>query len=281
MTNPKTYYRPKTLAEAVERAVQPGSLALAGGALTLGQVMLPYETVIDLQDLVEIQQISQDDTGLHIGGGVRLQAVVESPLVPDALQRALTRTLPLNLRNGASVGESLIVNDPPREWLAMLAALDAQVEHAGQLNNPDPYPLWEQSLEEFVDYLHLHRHPYHGIITQIQFAPTIAHLKLGAAYVSRTPADAPIVNAAVALAVDNRGKVSSAVAGIGGAAHIPVMRLELETLMGSVLNEANVVHAAGWASSQVHPVGDYGGSAEYRIAMARVTVERALRECMG
>src|SRR5262245_47531241 len=128
MTNPTSYHRPRTLAEAIELAAH-ADIALAGGALTFGRLDLPYSHVVDLQDVAELKQIERRDDSMVIGAAVMLQEVVDSPEIPAALKRSLTRAIPLNIRNGASVGESLMAQNPPREWLAALAALNAQVEH--------------------------------------------------------------------------------------------------------------------------------------------------------
>src|SRR5689334_14063222 len=122
MTHPKIYYRPKTLIEAIERAAQPNSVALAGGALAFGALELPYEAVVDLQDLEELQQIEIVSTTLRIGGAVTLSELVESPIVPFTLKQSLTRAIPPNLRNNTSIGETLMVSNTSvlREWLAML-----------------------------------------------------------------------------------------------------------------------------------------------------------------
>lgn len=278
MTSPKSYFRPKTLAEAIQRSVQHGSIAISGGALAFGGLDVPYDTVIDLQDLRDWGQITQDDDGVHLGGICSLQEVVEAPLVHTKLKAALTRSLPLNLRHGASVGESVIVKQPPVEWLAVLIALDAQVEHAGHLQGLDKSPLWEQPLEEFIQFLHLHRHPYQGIITQVRLPPLNAHTVTGTAFVSRTPADSPIVNAAVRVNFEHE-RVAFAIAVLGGASHTPLTVISLDMLIGNPLNSAQIAKAAAMVEESVHPEANYLGNVEYRCAMARLCVQRALEDC--
>jgi len=279
MTNPRTYYRPSILAEAIERAAHPGSIALAGGALALSGLHSPYDTVVDLQDLSDLRRIEHDDTGLHIGGINTLQEVVESPLIADKLKQAITRMMPLNIRNGATVGESLIVKQPPYEWLAVLVALDAYVEHAGHLAEIEKSTLWEQTLEEFVPFLHLHGHPYQGIITQVRIPPMGRHTAIGSAVVSRTPTDIPIVNAAVRVTLDHAGMVKNAIAAFGGVSDSPVLSVELVPLLGHPIHESNFQHAVEIVDSQIYPITDYQGSNDYRRQMASVCVRRALEEC--
>src|SRR5690606_6043458 len=117
-SKPTNYYRPATRDEALALVGEPDAIAVAGGALLFSRLELPYTTVIDLQDVPELNEIAADEHGVTIGAAVRLQDVVESDDVPAFLKRSLTRALPLNIRNGASVGESLMLDQPPREWLA-------------------------------------------------------------------------------------------------------------------------------------------------------------------
>src|SRR5215212_7132217 len=98
MTKPTGYYRPESVDDALRYVAETGGIALAGGALTFGELLLPYDTVIDLQNVPEMRGIYTTEEGLTIGGAVTLQEIVESPLVIPALKYALTRTLSLNIR---------------------------------------------------------------------------------------------------------------------------------------------------------------------------------------
>lgn len=279
MPNPKNYYRPQTMEEAIERAVQPGSIALVGGAFTLGGMLLPYETVVDLQDLAELRRIELSGHGLIIGGGSSLQAVVESSLTPELLRNSLLRSLPVNIRSGASVLESLTAKSPPREWVAGLIALGTVLEHAGKLHPAEAQSLWEQPVDEFIEFLHLHRHSYQGIIVRIRIPAQAAHMATAAAHVARTPKDDPIVNAAVTVTLNPNKHVRQAAAAIGGAAAAPVIMLPLQTMTGSLLDDASIESAAQFVMGTVQPVSDYRGGIEYRREMAGVCVRRALEEC--
>jgi carbon-monoxide dehydrogenase medium subunit len=273
MHNPRRYYRPKTLDEAIKLAGQPGALALSGGALSFGALGLTYDTIVDLQIIAEIRQIERIGDSISIGGAVTLQQVVEAAEVPDVLKRALTRTLPLNTRNGASVAESLTVKDPPREWFAALVAWDVGVEQI--------LPDGKRVIDGVASLLEgtSERRLASGIITRLDIPAPGEHEAIGTAFVARTPADEPIVNAAAYVMFDAEANVESAFAAICGASPGLIVNLSLETLCGNPLNEGNIASAAGWVMTQVDPAADYRGSAEYRREMARVTVQRALLEC--
>jgi CO/xanthine dehydrogenase FAD-binding subunit len=281
MTHPKIYYRPKTLVEAIERTAQPHCIALAGGALAFGALTLPYEIVVDLQDIKEIQQIEILDTTLRIGGAVILTQLIESPLVPSALKQSLTRALPPNLRNNTSIGETLMVSNMSvlREWLAMLRVVDAVVEYAGQ-DTGAPSSLWNQPLQDFVQFVYERAGYFDGLIAYLHIPMLPPRSVLSSAFVSRTPADAPIINVAAMMTLHEDGTIANAGAAVCGASATPVLFLDLRILDGESLNETSIDRAIRGVPVQVNPVGDYLGSADYRREMARVCVRRALMDCM-
>jgi CO/xanthine dehydrogenase FAD-binding subunit len=282
MTHPKIYYRPKTLVEAIERAAQPNCAALVGGALAFGVLEIPYEVVVDLQDLKEIQQIETVDSTLRIGGAVKLTQLIESPLVPSALKQSLTRATPPNLRNNISVGETLMVSNTSmlREWLAMLRLMDAVVEYAGQ-ETGEVSSLWNQPLQDFVQFVYERGGHFGGLIAYVHLPAQPPFSVFSSAVVSRTPADAPIINAAAMLTFREDGAIANAGAVVCGASATPVLFLDLKILNGQPLDETSIDRAVRSVPVQVNPVGDYLGSADYRREMARVCVRRALMDCMA
>jgi CO/xanthine dehydrogenase FAD-binding subunit len=272
MHNPKHYYRPKTLDEAIKLANQPGTLAIAGGALVFGTLELAYEAIVDLQDVAELKKIELRGDSVSVGGAATLQQVIESPLVPDVLKRSVTRTIPLNNRNGTSVAESVIVSDPPREWFAALVAWDVGVEQI--------LPNGQQVIDGLASLLKgtTDQTLRSGIISRLDIPILGEREAVGTAFVARTPSDMPIVNAAVYVMLDDDSKIEKAFAGLGGVSTL-VASISLEPLYFQSLSDTAIADTATWLMTQVEPVGDYLGSADYRREMTRVTVQRALNEC--
>lgn len=273
MANPKTYLRPTTLDQAAELARQPDSLLLAGGALALGALDLPYATVIDLQAVPELCRADMDAGGATLGAAVTLNRLLEWGDLPDVFQRALTRALPANARNNLSVLESLRQRNHPllREWLAAITAHDIGVEW---LQN-------DQREWESISGLLSHPDEFGTLfITAIDIPAVPERQALGSAFVARTPADAPIVNAAVYIYLNENGAVESMFGAVCGASADAVLAFTLDSLLGNPLDAANIASAVKTVPTLVDPVGDYLGSAEYRREMARVCVERALTECL-
>lgn len=273
MPNPTSVHRPSSLDDALRYTTESGAVALAGGALLFGQNDLDYETVVDLQGVRELGQINAEPNGVTIGGAVTLQTVADSDLIMPFFKRSLVRSLPLNIRNAASIGESLLAHQPPREWLAALVASDAAVMRAfsdGETATDSVISLIDGSA------VHSLRE---GVITAIFIPALTQRAALGAAFVARTPADEPIVNAATFVQLDANGRVDSAFVAVCGASDAPVVSLYLDTLVGQALDEAGIARAATTGSARVEPVGDYLGSADYRREMTRVIIQRALLDC--
>lgn len=278
MPKPTAYLRPATLEEALEAAARPGALVVNGGALLLNRLDLNHDIVIDLQGLASLRALERRASGLFLGGGLSLQAVVESPLTSSLLGRALRRTLPINHRHATSIGDSLLVVPALREWLAALIVTQARLEYAGKETGA-ALALWEQPVDEFVTFVYRHGSHYPAIITGLTVPALPERTGLGSAFVARTPADEPIVNAAAALTLRDDGLIARVIVAIGGATAVPVARFELEELVGAHPDDQILAHAGAAIAAKVRPVSDYRGSYDYRVAMAALMTQRALAEC--
>ncbi|MDX2140209.1 MAG: FAD binding domain-containing protein [Chloroflexota bacterium] len=277
MTNPKTYHRPKTLIDAGRLAAQPGSVAVNGGALTLSTLDLPFETVIDLQDIASLREISAQENGVIVGGGVMLGALAEQPGLDPVIRRALTRAVPLNVRNGLSVAESIHQLDTPmlREWLALLTTLDVGTHWLTSQAVPVTY-----NMAELLAHLEAGG-TLHSVLQRLDLVGYVQHRQaLGAACVARTPSDIPIVNAAVYLRLDAEQTIDIAFAAVCGASPAPVTLVSLAIDPSLPFTAIDPQAAVAIVADQLDPVGDWHGSAEYRREMAVVCVRRALEECL-
>ena len=215
MTKPTTYHRPKTLTEAIVLTQQPDSVALAGGALTLQGVSLPYDIIIDVQDVPELQQLDQGEGGATFGAAISLQTVLDWPALPDALRRALTRTIPLNLRAGISIGESLCFWREPilREWITVLMAHDIGIEYV----NADTERSWDNIVG-----LMSNGQLDQDFITAINIPALSEGETLGSAYIASTPDAVATVNAAAFVYIDPYGRVESEFIFVSGASAEPI-----------------------------------------------------------
>jgi CO/xanthine dehydrogenase FAD-binding subunit len=239
------YHRPKTLDEALTLLTQPNRIPLGGGTLLSKPTVDPVEAV-DLQDL-GLSSIKKSGNNLEIGATVTLQQLLESEHCPDALTSALKLEAPLNIRNTATVAGTLVSGDGRSTFASVLFALDAKLDT--QLSA-------EESLVSAIgEFLPLRPR---GLITSVSIP---LNAKLAFDYVSRTPADKPIVCAA--LAQWNSGRTRLV---LGGYGKNPLLALD-----GT---EAEGVDTA--ARNAFHEATDEYASAEYRMDVAATLANRCL-----
>ena len=239
-----SYHRPQTLDEALTLLAQPNMVPLGGGTLLAQHKADPVEAV-DLQAL-GLNTIKKRGNNLEIGATVTLQQLLESEHCPEALKSALKLEAPLNVRNAATVAGTLVACDGRSTFAATLLALDVKLT---TIVNRQPSVV---SLGEFLPL-----RP-RGLITSMTIP---LNVKLAFDYVSRTPADKPIVCAA--LAQWNSGRTRLALGGYGKS-----------PLLGMDGTEAEGVEAA--ALNAFHEAADEWASAEYRMDIAAILAKRCL-----
>ena len=240
-----TYHRPQSLDEALTLLTQPNRIPLGGGTLLARSTMDPVE-VVDLQAL-GLDSINKNGNNLEIGATVTLQQLLEFVHCPEALKSALKLEAPLNIRNTATIAGTLVACDGRSTFATMLLALDAKIDIR--------YSSADSRVSSIGEFLPLRPR---GLITSITIPLTV---KLAFDYVSRTPADKPIVCTAVAQW--NSGRTRLAVGGYGRA---PMLAMD-----GT---EAEGVETA--ARNAFHEAADDYGSAEYRMDIGAILAKRCL-----
>ncbi|MEO8357469.1 MAG: FAD binding domain-containing protein [Chloroflexota bacterium] len=245
-----TYHRPKTLDEALTLLTQPNRIPLGGGTLLASRKLAPDSIeVVDLQSL-SLDTVIKNGNNLEIGATVTLQQLLESELCPDALKSALKLEAPLNIRNTATVAGTLVASDGRSTFASLLLATDAKIEQA-ILNDSNI----EYRMTNIGEFLPLKSTK---LITRLILP---LNIKLAFEYVSRTPADKPIVCATLAQWNSGRSRLA-----LGGYGRSPMLAMDgteaegLETAAGNAYHEAT----DEWASS------------EYRMDVASTLAKRCL-----
>jgi CO/xanthine dehydrogenase FAD-binding subunit len=238
-----TYHRPQTLDEAKILLAQPNTVPLGGGTL-LSHPTTASVSVVDLQAL-GLNTLARKGNDLEIGATVTLQQLLESEHCPDALKIVIKLEAPINIRNSATVAGTLVASDGRSTFAASLLALDAKVT----IVNPQPQIV---NLGEFL--------PLRpgGLIIAITIP---AQTKFAFDYVSRTPADKPIVCAALAQWPSGRSRLV-----LGGWGKSPTLAMDGTEAEGLEASARNACHEAA----------DDFGSAEYRMDVAATLARRCL-----
>jgi CO/xanthine dehydrogenase FAD-binding subunit len=258
------YHRPNTLDEALTLLTQPNVIPLGGGTLLSHSKTNPVE-VVDLQSL-DLDTVKKQGNNLEIGATVTLQQLLESEHCPEALKSALKLEAPLNLRNAATAAGTLVTCDGRSTFATVLLAMDARLE----IKSIDKLELMEMEIEArppkpevttlgLGEFLPLRAEQIQGkLITSIAVP---LNVKLAFDYVSRTPADKPIVCAA--LTQWNSGRTRLVLGGYGKS---PVLAMDGMKSEGVEIAARNAFHEAA----------DEWGSAEYRMEVAATLAKRCL-----
>lgn len=243
-----TYHRPKTLPEALTLVAKPNVFPLGGG-IQLTQFSDAEYEVVDLQALA-LGEIAVKGKMLEVGATATLQALLETPDIPDALQKAIQHEAALNTRNSATVAGTLVASDGRSPFAVMMMGLDADVtitsedgETTTKLGNL--LPLRDEMLEG-------------KLITKISI-PLNQNAKYE--YVARTPTDKPIVCAALSQWPGGRTRLV-----FGGWGTCPSLAMDGKGVNG--IEEA--------AKNATHDATDQWASAKYRMDVAVTLAKRCL-----
>ena len=252
------YHRPQTLDEALTLLTQPNILPLGGGTL-LSKPTSDSVEVADLQAL-GLDTVKKNGNNLELGATLSLQALLESELCPPALKSALKLEAPLNIRNSATVAGTLIACDGRSTFASVLLAMDAKVTVSSKQKA-------EESLN-IGDLLPLRDQVRGKLITKIVIP---VNVKLAFEYVSKTPAEKPVVCAA--LVQWNSGRTRLALGGYG-TSPLLAMDGELPPSPSGRGTEGEGLIAA--AKNAYHEATDEWASAEYRMDVASTLAKRCL-----
>jgi probable selenate reductase FAD-binding subunit len=238
------YFRPETLSEALELLKQPNTLPLGGGTL-LSTLKSATVKVVDLQAL-GLDTLEKKGNTLEIGATVTLQQLLECEHTPDALKAALKLEAPFNIRNTATAAGTLVSADGRSTFASALLALDAKLSL-----QPDDETI------EIGSFLPLRGEGQHDkLITGITIP---LNLRLTFESVARTPADKPIVCAALASWPSGRTRLA-----LGGYGKSPLLAMDGTEPEGLETAARNAFHEAT----------DEWASAEYRMDVAATLTKR-------
>lgn len=282
MLKPFRLLQPESVAEASDHLQRYGDDAAiyAGGAellLLMRQGLLQPQYLIDIKRIPELFGVSAENGTVAIGAAVTHWSLERDPLVTSRLPllaEAESHVGNIRVRNQGTLGGNLCFADPHADPATALLVLDAEVElasaHGTRAMSLDDFLLgtYETALEEGEILARIHAHdlpPGWGFNYQrIErfFRPT-----LNAAVAAQRQGDAV---ADVRMAV-----------GCVGPRAVRLPDLE-DGIRGLPLEDA--VEAIGAAREQLEeilmPVDDLLGSAEYKLDVTIVALERALRVSM-
>ena len=253
------YHRPKTIEEALALIGRPSpkTLPLGGGTL-LSKPTTDSVEVVDLQAL-GLDTAKKNGNNLEIGATVTLQQLMENENCPDALKQSIKLEAPLNICNAATVAGTLVSCDGRSTFVTALLALDAKIEQAIFDNTKVEY-----RVSNIGDFLPLRSK---NLITKIIFP---INTKFAFEFASRTPADKPIVCAALAQWNSVRMRLA-----LGGYGKSPLLAMDGTEADGI---DASINSAQAAARNAYHETKDDWASAEYRMDVAATLAKRCIEK---
>jgi carbon-monoxide dehydrogenase medium subunit len=276
------YYRPTTIDEALTTIDRfDGNVSiLAGGTDLLAQMKEhrgKHPPLVDVKRIIELAGIRADDGTLSIGATATARAVAASPLVRDRfpmLAEALKILGSTQIGNRATIGGNLSNASPAADSAPALLALDASVRLVGKQK------------ERCVPLDQFFVAPKKTVMGQELLSTVIIPAQRGSGVFYKlgprnAPEDISIASAAVfAVPASINASCLEFRIALGAVAPTPIRARHAEERLRGYSLDAKLIDEAACiaADKDSHPISDIRGSAEYRRAMIRVLVKRALEQ---
>jgi len=279
------YLEPASVEEASRMLADLGDdcRAIAGGtALMLGmrQRMLTPTHLVSLAGIEQLRGIAFDErNGLRIGALSRHADVANSALVRThvpMLASMASRVANPQVRNQGTIGGNLCYADPSTDPPGCLMALDAKVVLGSARGER------VLSIEEFlVDYYVTALEP-DEMVVEIRVPPLAADSSGVYSRFLRTAAEhRPLASVAFVARRDGALCREARIA-VGASTPIPTRLRRAEAFLeGRKVTSDIAAEVADIVASDIEPVSDARGSAEFRRDMVRVVARRTVAELFG
>lgn len=273
------YYAPSSLSEAVNllRSRDEAKI-LAGGQslITLMKLRLASAKIlIDINSIAELTQIRKENDTIVVGALARHDQIANSSLIRETcllISEAAGVIADQQVRNRGTIGGSLAHADPTADLPTACTAARAKVVTA-KVNGSRSI----ESADFFRGYYNtaLERDE---IIREIRIP--VPPPKSGGSYLkfSKGHNDFAIVAVGSLLTFDGDNVCSAASVVLGGVAPTPIHAKNTEKfLIGRKPEDEVIEQASQKASDDLSPPSDLRASAGYRLKMAKILTERAVR----
>ncbi|PVZ14993.1 FAD binding domain-containing protein [Actinomycetospora cinnamomea] len=286
-----TYHRAHGVPDAVGLLTDLTAAGEDPKLIAGGQSLMPMMTfrlarpsaLVDLGPLRRVPSmtaISESGGTLSLGALVTHHAVETAALSPGfaVLARAMRWVGHLPIRSRGTVAGSLVHGDATAEWCLLALLLDAEVVAEG--------PAGRRTIpagELFHGFYATAVDP-DEVVVEVRFTRPAPHAAL--TEFARRHGDFAIVDAAVALDLDEDGRTSGGRVVLGGVAPAPVRVPEAEEVLaaGAPADDALAAAVADAAAGAIDPPDTDDGagvSAAYRRRLTRTLVADACRQASG
>ncbi len=275
---PFEYVRATSVENALDLLERHGPEArvIAGGHSLLPMMKLRLarpEWVIDINDVTELDHVTEDADALRVGALTRHATLLSSelvgrlfPIIHDA-ERVIADPV---VRNRGTIGGSLGQADPAEDLTTVCDVLDAEIIIAGR------------SGHRVVSIADLHRGPYetaceqHELITEIRFP---VRARRGSAYekVERRVGDWAVAAAGASVVLEDDGRICDVTVGLTALGVEGCVPGILEVLCEEQPSDELFAEAGRIAAEASSPVEDQRGPVDYKRHLADELTRRVLR----
>jgi carbon-monoxide dehydrogenase medium subunit len=269
------YAAPASLDEAVKRlAGTPGAKVLAGGMSLIPALkhrLMQPPLLVDLARIPELDGVSRSWGKTRIGARTPHAALLAHPELAEApiFADAAAVIGDVQVRNRGSFGGSLVHADPAADWPAVLLALGGEAKLVGAKGkrSVDADDFFVGMLQSAVG--------EQEILTEVVLS--LETKRAGAAYAKlRQPASGfAVAGAAVALALDRKGRIDGVRIGVTGVNPVPFRAKSVEARLVGQSPDAAALKSLCAAVDEADPTSDLHASADYRRHLAGVFIARA------
>ena len=274
------YYRPEAVSEALALLSEMGhEAAVLAGGMTLGPMlnlrMIRPRAVIDISRMQALKTVSARSNIVVTGAGVVQGDALRSDLIAREVP-LLVMALPwvghFQTRNRGTLGGSVAHADPSAEIpLALVVCAGTVVLQSRRRQRRVP------AREFFLGALTTQRRP-DEMVTALEWpraAPDAGHAFME---IAQRHGDFAIAAAGCSLRLDGAERLEQLSLGVGGVESRPVA-IEVKSFLGRPAGEI-AASLAEHAAVSVTPMEDHSASADYRIALTKVLVERAVNAAL-
>ena len=274
------YLEPTSVADACKLLKQHGSEAkvFAGGAhvtILMKQGLYQPKALINIKKIPELKGIKFDAAeGLSIGALVTHREIETSTLIKDkqpVLCEAEREVANIRVRNMGTVGGNLASGEPLTDLSQIFIALDGTLRIMGS-SGQRTIAVEELFLDFYTTSL-----AEDEIITKVVIPPLPP--RSGIEYIrfsSSSVVDKPSAGVAVRLTLDKEAvQVARIVLGCVGPTPVRARKAE-ESIAGKKPTAELIAEAGMLASHECSPTSDLRGSEQYKRAIVRTLVKRAL-----
>jgi aerobic carbon-monoxide dehydrogenase medium subunit len=276
---PFAYHAPTKLQDALNLlaalAPQDGRILAGGQTLipTMAFRMARPAHLIDINGIRELDGAKVAGDHLRIGACTR-HALFESDEIPgrlgDLLRKVVRFIAHYPIRQRGTFCGSIANADPSSEWCCVVATLD------GKIIAESAHGARRIAAKDFYKALMTTALRDDELITAVELPVLSDDTHTGFCEFSRRAGDFAIVMALVTYRLE-RGLIDGAHVGLGGAEAVPRRIAEAEKVLNGKAPAPDLFAAAGAAAAAaIEPIDDSNNPVEYRRALVRTLVARAL-----